>query len=129
MQETGGTGGNVEGDGAMSDAPRKMMPRAFPIDDLHEICDAELADVRRELAAKSAEVERLREELAQVASEAWDAAYQRAQTEWTAEVTRLKDALEHLIERCDTSDDFRYGTLSTSFVREVASDALSEAGP
>jgi hypothetical protein len=45
----------------------------------------------------------------------------------SAEATRLRDALEHLIERCDTSDDCRYGTLSTSFVRDVAQEALALA--
>jgi hypothetical protein len=45
----------------------------------------------------------------------------------SAEATRLRDALEHLIEWCDISDDCRYGTLSTSFVRDVAQEALALA--
>jgi hypothetical protein len=44
--------------------------------------------------------------------------------ELRAKLDSLRNALEHLLERCDTSDDFRYGTLSTSFVRDVASEAL-----
>jgi chromosome segregation ATPase len=32
----------------MSETPRKMMPRKFPDDDLHEACDRELAAVTRE---------------------------------------------------------------------------------
>lgn len=41
-----------------------------------------------------------------------------------AEVARLREALEHLIERADTSDDCQYGTLSTSYVRDIARAAL-----
>lgn len=69
----------------------------------------------------------LRVELAQASNEAWDAAYQQARSEWAVveqAVVSLKDAFEHLLERCDTSDDFRYGTLSTTFVREICSAAL-----
>jgi hypothetical protein len=41
------------------------------------------------------------------------------------EVERLREALEHLIERAATSDDCQYGTLSTSYVRDIARAALA----
>jgi hypothetical protein len=36
----------------------------------------------------------------------------------------LRAVLENLIERADTADDMRYGTLSAGFVREVCQAAL-----
>jgi hypothetical protein len=41
-----------------------------------------------------------------------------------AERDRLRDALEKLIERADDSDDARYGTMSTTYVRDIARAAL-----
>ena len=41
-----------------------------------------------------------------------------------AEVQRLRDALEYLIEKCGESDDAQYGTLGTRFVRNIARRAL-----
>jgi DNA segregation ATPase FtsK/SpoIIIE-like protein len=41
-----------------------------------------------------------------------------------AEVERLREALEHLVERANTSDDCQYGTLSTKYVRDIANTAL-----
>ena len=41
-----------------------------------------------------------------------------------AERDRLRDALERLIERADDSDDARYGTMSTTYVRDIARAAL-----
>lgn len=38
---------------------------------------------------------------------------------------KLREALEYLIERAGDSDDAFYGTLSTSFVRDVARAALA----
>lgn len=40
----------------------------------------------------------------------------------------LVEALQRLIEAADDSDGARYGTLSTSFVRDSASAALRKAG-
>ena len=39
---------------------------------------------------------------------------------------KLADALRVLIEHCTVSDDSCYGTLSTSFVRKIAEEALAE---
>lgn len=39
----------------------------------------------------------------------------------------LREALEKLVEAADTSDEFRYGTLATGFVRDMASAALALA--
>lgn len=50
-------------------------------------------------------------------------------TDQASEITRLRSALEHLIERADDSDEARFGTLSTSFVRDIARAALSEEQP
>jgi len=41
-----------------------------------------------------------------------------------AEVQRLREALEYLIEKCGESDDAQYGTLGTKFVRNIARRAL-----
>lgn len=38
----------------------------------------------------------------------------------------LVEALEHLVERADDSDNAYYGTLGTSFVRDVAQCALKQ---
>ena len=39
------------------------------------------------------------------------------------------EALCELIEKADTSDDCQYGTLSTSFVREIAKNAIEGIRP
>ena len=41
-----------------------------------------------------------------------------------AEVQRLREALEYLIEKCGDSDDAQYSTLGTKFVRDIARRAL-----
>lgn len=46
-----------------------------------------------------------------------------------AEVQRLVEAAEHLIERCNTSDDCQYGTLSTKYVRDILRAALEGVKP
>jgi hypothetical protein len=43
-----------------------------------------------------------------------------------AERDRLRDALEKLIERADESDDARYGTMSTTYVRDIARAAKGD---
>lgn len=43
----------------------------------------------------------------------------------TGEIDRLREALESLIEKANEADDHQYGTLSTTFVRDVARAALS----
>ena len=42
------------------------------------------------------------------------------------DVTELVEALEGLLDAADDSDGCQYGTLSTSFVRDIASTALSK---
>jgi hypothetical protein len=37
----------------------------------------------------------------------------------------LTEAMEKLHEKCDDSDDAKYGTLSTRFVRDIVSEALA----
>ena len=41
-----------------------------------------------------------------------------------AEVQRVREALEYLIEKCGDSDDAQYSTLGTKFVRDIARRAL-----
>lgn len=43
----------------------------------------------------------------------------RERDEATAETKTLRKAADELLEACDTSDGCRYGTLSTSFIRQV----------
>jgi hypothetical protein len=42
------------------------------------------------------------------------------------QIKRLREALDQLIVYAETSDDCRYGTLSTQLVKEVATAALKE---
>lgn len=42
-----------------------------------------------------------------------------------AERDALREALEKLVEAADTSDECRYGTLATGFVRDIARAALA----
>lgn len=44
-----------------------------------------------------------------------------------AERDALLEALEKLVEAADTSDECRYGTLATGFVRDMASAARARA--
>jgi hypothetical protein len=41
------------------------------------------------------------------------------------EIVRLREALSKLVESCEVSNDACYGTLSTTFVNDIAEDALS----
>jgi hypothetical protein len=44
-----------------------------------------------------------------------------------AAAPELLEALQMLLVACDTSDDCQYGTLGTSFVRNIASAAIAKA--
>jgi hypothetical protein len=52
------------------------------------------------------------------AQELWDAR--------SAEIQQLREALAELLAKCEISDECQYGTLSTSFVAEIARAALKE---
>jgi len=45
-----------------------------------------------------------------------------------AAAPELAEALQRLLEAADESDGSCYGTISTSFVRRIASEALAKAG-
>ena len=45
-----------------------------------------------------------------------------------AEIARLRDALEELCIYADESDSAKYGTLATRFVRDIARAALANGG-
>lgn len=55
--------------------------------------------------------------------EVFDVAY--AAVALIAERDALREALEKLVEAADASDECRYGTLATGFVRDMASAALA----
>jgi DNA-binding GntR family transcriptional regulator len=44
-----------------------------------------------------------------------------------AAAPELLEALQKLVEKADDSDDAQYGTLSTSFVRDLARAAIKKA--
>lgn len=46
-----------------------------------------------------------------------------------ADLDRMREALQYLIEKADDSDGCQYGTLSTKFVRDTARAALSQGEP
>jgi len=46
--------------------------------------------------------------------------------ELEASVKRLRNALGMLIDAADTSDDYRYGTLGTTFVRGICEQAMTK---
>jgi hypothetical protein len=47
-------------------------------------------------------------------------------TQLTARACPLLEALQSLCEAADASDDCQYGTLSTSFVRDIARAAIAK---
>jgi hypothetical protein len=52
--------------------------------------------------------------------------WQAASAARSAEIQQLREALKELLAKCEVSDECQYGTLSTSFVAEIARAALKE---
>lgn len=87
------------------------------------------ANVEHHTAAKDAEIEALRAEVdewkavAEWEGEQHDRVFKEARA-LNERAERLAEALHRLEEACDDSDGAQYGTLGTSFVRDVCAAAL-----
>ena len=79
-----------------------------------------MADFARTLERELAEARE-----AEASETRWAAQYKRERDEAREQRDGLAGALGHLRDKCDESDDAYYGTLSTHFVRLVASQALA----